>query len=162
MIPLFLGLTAVNLLCLCLTAVLGYMTSAQVRVGQWHVLAGALSAIACCAVHCIVFTYFIATAKWVQHAVTVKGLDPQLVLPTKSFKAQAMPAALLAMMAVFVAAMLGAYTDSYQKSPEIHHIAAIVAIAVNALVPIAEYSAIRRNGELIDGILAKISEQKPQ
>jgi hypothetical protein len=162
MIPLFLGLTAVNLLCLILTAVLGYMTSSGAHVGQWHVLAGALSAIACCAVHCIVFTYFIATAKWAQHAVAVKGLDPQLVSPTRSFKAQAMPAALLAMASVFVAAMMGAYTDSYQTSPEIHHVAAIVAIAVNALVPIAEFSAIHRNGQLIDGILAKIAQQTAQ
>lgn len=162
MIPLFLGLTAVNLLCLIVTATLGYMTTAGMRVGQWHVLAGALSAITCCAVHCVVFTYFIATAKWVQHAITVKSLDADLALPTKSFKAQAMPAALLAMASVFVAAMLGAYTDSYQKSPEIHHIGAIVAIAVNALVPIAEYSAIRRNGLLIDQILGKIASQNAQ
>src|SRR5437588_3816391 len=33
----------------------------------------ALAAILCVAVHCIVATYFMATAKWAQHAVSVKG-----------------------------------------------------------------------------------------
>ena len=77
-------------------------------VRQTHVLFGALATMVCVGVHCVVFTYFIATAKWVQHAVMVKKLDPQLMAPTRSFKMQAFPAALLAMAATFTAAMFGA------------------------------------------------------
>lgn len=160
MIPLFLGLTALNLLCLIATAALGYATASGSAVEQWHVLAGALSAVLCCAVHCVVFTYFIATAKWIQHAVSVKQLDPALALPTRSFKAQAMPAALCAMTSVFAAALLGAYTDSYQRSSTPHHIAAIIAIAINLLSAIAEYRAIARNAALIDDLLGRIREKE--
>lgn len=161
MIPLFLGLTALNLLCLIATASLGYATASGRAVGQWHILAGALSAIICCAVHSVVFTYFIATAKWIQHAVTVKGLDAALTAPTRSFKAQAFPAALSAIAAVFAAALFGAYTDSYGTSSTPHHIAAITAICVNLLAAIAEYRAIARNAALIDQILSMIAGKQP-
>src|SRR3954453_1392181 len=84
MIPLFLGLTAVNLLCLALASVLGFT-----RPGSAHILAGAVAAMVCVGVHCVVFTYFIATAKWAQHAVLTRKLDAQLIPPTRSFKMQA-------------------------------------------------------------------------
>jgi hypothetical protein len=156
MLSLFLALTAFNLLCLLLTAALGYAYGGS-EVTQWHALAGVVATMTCCAVHCVVFTYFIATAKWVQHAVTVKQLDASLVAPTRSFKLQAFPAALLAMLAVFAAALLGAARASYGTSPAYHHVVAWVAVAVNALVAVTEYRAIARNGRLIDGILEQIN-----
>src|SRR5688572_31476284 len=105
MIPLFLGLTLVNLLCLGTATALGYMSLGDGGESKGaHILAGALAALVCVGVHCVVFTYFIATAKWIQHAVLVKRLDPALVEPTRSFKLQAFPAALLAMAMVFATA----------------------------------------------------------
>jgi hypothetical protein len=152
MIPLFLGLSLVNLLSLCVAAWLGYTHHRSV-----HVLAGALATLVCCAVHCVVFTYFIATAKWVQHAVLVKRLDPALVLPTRSFKLQAFPAALLAMASVFLAAVLGAARDNEMVRPTWHWIPALLAIGVNVVVVFIEYRAIARNGRLIDQILANVA-----
>src|SRR3954447_16817 len=126
MIPLFLALSAFNLLFLLITAAAGY----GVMLGQrdWagaHQLGGAVAAIVCCGVHCVVFTYFAATSKWIQHAITVKQLDPALAAPTRSFKAQAFPAALLAMAVVFLTAVLGAATFSYGLRPITHHVMAI-------------------------------------
>jgi hypothetical protein len=156
MLSLFLALTAFNLLCLLLTAALGYAFGGS-EVTQWHALAGVVATITCCAVHCVVFTYFIATAKWVQHAVMVKQLDPSLVAPTRSFKRQAFPAALLAMATVFAAALAGAARVSYGASPTYHHVLAWIAVATNVAVAVAEYWAIARNGALIGDILARIN-----
>jgi hypothetical protein len=158
MISLFLSLTFFNLLCLAATTALGYGVMLGHR--DWagfHQLAGALAAIVCCGVHCVVFTYFIATAKWVQHAVLVKELDVSLVKPTRSFKAQAFPAALLAMAVVFVTAVVGAATFSYGLRPIVHHVLAIAAVVTNLLCGMVEYRAIVRNGALIDRILAQIN-----
>src|SRR3954465_9771930 len=113
MTVLFLILTIINLLCLLGTAVLGYGTAVTADWSGYHQLAGALATICCCAVHCVVFTYFIATAKWIQHAVSVKNLSTEHIGPTRSFKAQAFPAALLAMASVFAAAVVGVITFSY-------------------------------------------------
>lgn len=156
MLSLFLALSAFNLLLLLLTAALGYVYGGS-DVTQWHALAGIVATMTCCAVHCVVFTYFIATAKWVQHAVMVKGLDPALAAPTRSFKLQAFPAALLAMLTVFAAAIFGAARVSYGVSPTYHHALAWIAVATNALVAVTEYRAIARNGALIDRILAQIN-----
>lgn len=157
MIPLFIGLTLVNLLALGAAAALGYAARAGYAAGSWHVLAGALAALVCCGVHCVVFTYFAATAKWVQHAITVKRLDPALAAPTRSFKAQAFPAALLAMAATSVAAVMGAGADNFQGAwPRFHHVFAIATLAVNVVAAAVEYRAIARNGRLIDDILARV------
>jgi hypothetical protein len=121
------------------------------------VLAGALAALTCCAVHCVVFTYFAATGKWVRHAIVVKGLDPALAAPTRSFRAQAFPAALLAVAATFAAAVTGAGADNFGGAwPRLHHALAVGALAVNLLMAGVELRAIRRNGLLIDGVLERI------
>lgn len=160
MVPLFLGLTLANLICLITAAMMGYITAlSNPNMSQWHILAGVLSAIVCVAVHCIVFTYFMATAKWVQHAVDVKRLDPQLAVPTRSFKAQAFPAALGAMAMVFITAVLGAAVDNYGLSRTWHHVLAISAIAANLAAALIEFAAIRRNAHLIDGILELINSR---
>ncbi len=157
MIPLFLGLTIVNLLCLGTATALGYMSRTGGDYKGMHILAGAMAAMVCCGVHCVVFTYFIATAKWVQHAVIVKKLDAELAAPTRSFKKQAFPAAIVAIAIVFAAAFLGAARDNYATPRIWHHSAAIGALAINLFSAIIEYRAIARNGALIDSVLRMIN-----
>ena len=162
MIPLFISLTMVNLLGLCAAGALGYAARAGYAVGPWHILAGAMAALTCCGVHCVVFTYFAATSKWVQHAISVKHLDPSLATPTRSFRAQALPAALLAIAVVFLTAFIGAAADNYHGSwHAIHHALAVTALATNVLVAVVEYRAIDRNSRLIDGILRRIAAAAP-
>lgn len=158
MIRLFLGLTCFNLLSLTATAAIGYGAAlGQSWLGPLHQLAGVLASLACCAIHCIVFTYFAATAKWIQHAVQVKQLDPALAAPTRSFKAQAFPAALAAMFAVILTAVIGVITFSYGIRPLWHQTAALLALAVNAIVARIEYQSIARNAALIDRVLQAAS-----
>ena len=157
MVPLFIGLTLVNLLGLGAAGALGYASRHGYAVGPWHILAGAMAALTCCGVHCVVFTYFVATAKWVQHAVTVKRLDPSLATPTRSFRAQAFPAAMLAIAVVFLTAFVGAAADNYHgRWHAWHHGLAVTAFAINVIVALIEYRAIDRNARLIDGVLARI------
>src|SRR4051812_5339350 len=158
MIQLFLALTMVNLLMLGVSTTLGYLTIAGHDVKSVHILCGALSALVCVGVHCVVFTYFIATAKWIQHAVSVKQLDASLVTPTRSFRMQAFPAAVAAMAIVFIAAVLGAARDNYGIARVYHHASAIAALVVNIGVAIIEFRAIARNAALIDRILAQINQ----
>ena len=159
MLPLFLGLTLVNLLCLGLATALGYRSLGDAGESKGiHILAGAMAAMVCVGVHCVVFTYFIATAKWVQHAVLVKRLEPSLAAPTRSFKMQAFPAALAAMAVVFAAAVLGAARDNYGIARGWHHGFAIAALVVNVIVAAIEYRAIARNGALIDSILERVND----
>jgi hypothetical protein len=157
MIPLFLGLAISNLLAITTTIALGYISvSGAANMRTWHMLSGALTMLLCVGVNCVVFTYFIATAKWIQHAVTVKNLNPQYTAPTRSFKAQALPASLIAILSVFLTAIGGAAADNRFLSINIHHILALCALAINLGCAAIQYSAISRNGKLIDNILADI------
>ena len=162
MIPLFLGLTLVNLLVLGAALALGYLRSADdIPSASRHILTGTLSALVCCAVHCIVFTYFVATAKWLRHAVTVKRLDPSLLRPTRSFRAQAFPAAMAAIAVVFLTAFAGAGADNYGgRWGGWHHALAVSGVLVNLLAAAVEYRAIARNGRLIDDVLARIGARE--
>src|SRR2546423_13619379 len=157
MILLFAGLPAANLICLCLAGALGYIGKSHPDLRQWHQLTGAIAALICCGVHCIVFTYFIATAKWLQHAVMVKHLDTEVITPTRSFKAQALPAALAAIASVVLTVFIGAATLSYEFRGTAHHVLAVIALLINILAAVFEYRAIRRNGSLIDRVLAMIN-----
>jgi MFS family permease len=156
MVSLFLGLTVANVVGLVAALVLGYVARGDEGWRGYHLLAGVLAALLCIGVHCVVFTYFIATAKWVRHAVEVKHLDESLIAPTRSFKVMAFPAALLAMLAVFAAACLGAAHDAYGLARAWHHLAALGAVVVNVTAAAVELRAIGRNGRLIDDVLARV------
>ena len=160
MIPLFIGLTLVNLLTFAVAGVLGYMSVAGIgqNLRGWHMLAGALAGIVACGVHCVVFTYFVATAKWIQHAVVIKKLPESFITPTRSFKRQAFPAAMVAIAVSLIATFSGAARDNRMISQTMHHTVTACAFAVNILVAAIEYRAISRNGRLIDAILATIGE----
>src|SRR5881392_3469642 len=123
MIPLFIGLSLVNLLCLTLATALGYATaSGAADWGRWHILAGALAAIVCCGVHCVVFTYFVATGKWVAHAILVKGLEPKIAEAIRPLRRTAFAAALSVIVLAVITAIVGAAVDNQYVSPVWHHL----------------------------------------
>ena len=160
MIPLFVGLTLVNLLTFAVAGALGYLSVAGTgqNLRGWHMLAGGLAGIVACGVHCFVFTYFVATAKWMQHAVVTKKLDESFIAPTRSFKKQAFPAAMFAIAVSLIATFSGAARDTRMISQTAHHAITAGAFAINILVAIVEYRALARNGLLIDSILAAVGE----
>jgi len=152
MIVLFLGLMLANFASLIATAVLGYA-----GLESWHRLAGSLAAIVCCGVHCVVFTYFIATGKWMAHAILVKGLEPGIAQPTRPLRKAAFAAALGVITLAIATAIVGAAVDNQYLSPVWHHALAMVLLAGNLVAAAVEYRSIRDNGLVIDGILARIN-----
>ena len=163
MIPLFLTLTGINLACLGIAVTLGYLRTGPDQTASRHMLGGIIAAFVCCAVHCVVFTYFIATAKWVQHAILVKRLDGSLATPTRSFRVQAFPVALIAIASVFLTAFAGAGADNYGGGwARWHEVLSFAALVVNGLAVPIEYRAIRRNGELIDTVLERANATSTQ
>ena len=152
MTVLFMGLMLANFICLIGTAAVGYA-----GVMHWHRVFGALAAMVCCGVHCVVFTYFIATGKWIEHAILVKQLEPAIALPTRPLRRGAFAAALSVIMVAIATAIVGAAVDNQYLSPAWHHVMAMVLLAGNVLAAIVEYRCIRDNGLIIGGILKRIN-----
>ena len=149
---LFLGLMLANFVCLIATAVVGYT-----ELLHWHRLFGALAGIVCCGVHCVVFTYFIATGKWIEHAILVKQLDPALAKPTRPLRRSAFAAALSVIALAIATPIVGAAVDNLYLSPPWHHVMAMVLLAANLAAAVVEYRCIRDNGLVIDDILARVN-----
>jgi hypothetical protein len=148
-----------NIAALIATAAMGYAAVGRLISPPIHTVAGVIALILCVAVHCIVFTYFMATTKWAQHAILVKRLDPAIFISSRSFRSVAFAAALCAMAAVFAAAMFGAWVDSHQSNPSLHQFVALGAIFINLLAAIVQARSIQGNGRIIDNILAAIGQQ---
>ena len=152
MTVLFLGLMLANFFCLIATAVVGYA-----GLMHWHRVFGALATIVCCGVHCVVFTYFIATGKWIEHAILVKGLEPRIAEPTRPLRRGAFAAALSVIALAIATAIVGAAVDNQYLSAVWHHVLAMGLLVANGVGAIVEYRCIRENGIVIDGLLARIN-----
>src|SRR5207245_11448099 len=142
MIVLFLGLMLVNFVCLIGTAVLGYVGLSS-GFGSWHRIAGAMAAIVCCGVHCVVFTYFVATGKWIAHAILVKGLEPDIGAPTRPLRRAAVAAALGAITLAIATAIVGEGVDNQYLSGAWHRYLAIGLITGYAVVGSVECDYLR-------------------
>jgi len=105
----------------------------------------------------VVFTYFVATGKWVGHAILVKQLDPKLAEPIRPLRRAAFAAALGVITLAVITAIVGAAVDNQYVSPVWHHLMAVGLLAGNLVAAAVEYRSIRDNGLVIDGILARIN-----
>ena len=131
MIPLFLGISALNIVMLTTCLRLGYGVS---HGRPWASLPVVRSAgdHRGCGVHCVVFTYFMATAKWVQHAILVKHLDPQLAEPRDRSRRKASPPP-CSRWAAPAWRIYRRRDVRYQLRPIYHHVAALLALCVNCV-----------------------------
>lgn len=169
MLTLFLGLHSASLLLLCAVFGMGLMTidSAGKPTGVYHYhLAGGIAAgLVVTLAHVSVYTYFMATTKWLQAACEKCGLDLAThVAPSMSRKRKALWTAMAAIGVTMVTMFAGAGADRTMRPlwpAETHLVIAAVAIAVNLLCAIAEYRFIRAQGKLMDDTLAEVNRESP-
>ncbi len=162
MIPLFLGLTLANLLMLSGAFALGL---AARHLGDGadayaaHLAMGLGAALGTAMTHCVVYTYFMATTKWLEAASDKAGLDRQrFVLQAKAAKSRSFRFVMLAILSTMVTAFGGAATDTVPGWPAHLHITlASVAILTNGLCARAEWLLIRARQALMDEALARIN-----
>ena len=126
MIPLFLGLTLANLLMLSGAFALGL---AARHLGDGadayaaHLAMGLGAALGTAMTHCVVYTYFMATTKWLEAASDKAGLDRQrFVLQAKAAKSRSFRFVMLAILSTMVTAFGGAATVTVPGWPAHLHI----------------------------------------
>jgi hypothetical protein len=162
MIPLFLGLSAANLLLLAIVFGLGLFAvdpagKATTMYG-YHLVMGFAAGLLTALAHLAVYTYFMATSKWLNAAADKAGLDPaRYVSPALARKRRVLPVALGAIGVTMLAMFAGAAADPTVRPwwpAEVHLATAALAIAANALGALMEYRLIRDQGALMDLALA--------
>jgi hypothetical protein len=124
-----------------------------------HFTVGLFTAIGSLLVHCIIFTYFLGTGRWVKEVKLAYHL-PDAPLPrlTRELKRQTFPPALAAMLVTIAAAAAGAGAQHQlpQWPWQLHLALSAAALIVNLWAFRIEYRNIAQNVGVIERVLAEV------
>lgn len=164
MARLFLLLSMLNLAALAATFAVGCL-SKFVDHGWYvtHFSLGLFTAIGTLLVHCIVFTYFLGTGRWVKEVAQAYRLpDEPYPRWTRELKRSAFPPALSAMLVTIAAAAAGAGAQLQHWPWYVHGGLALAALGVNIWAFRIEWRDLRANGQVMDGVMAEVDRIRAQ
>ena len=122
-----------------------------------HFTLGLFSAVGTLLVHCIIFTYFLGTGRWVKEVKLAYDLpDAPLPLLTRELKHKTFPPALAAMVVTIAAAAAGAGAQLQEWPWTVHAGLAVATLLVNAWAFGVEYRNVRTNGGVIEEVLNEV------
>lgn len=171
MIPLFLGLSAANVLLLLISFGLGlFATDAghnPTEMFSYHVAIGIATGLMTTLTHVAVYTYFMATSKWLHAAADKTGLPTgRYVAPSLARKKRIFVIVMAAIGVTILTMIVGAASDPTVPGswvPEGLHMAmAFLSVAVNIAAAAGQFPLIRAQGGLIDEVLAIVNNPLPQ
>jgi hypothetical protein len=128
-----------------------------------HFLCGLFTAVATLLVHCLIFTYFLGTGRWVREVTLAYDLpDEPLYKTTRELKRKTFPPALFAMLIVIAVAAAGGGRQLQGWPYEIHLYGAIGAIVLNFWAYRIEYRNLRRNEEVLAGVYREVDRVRAE
>ena len=162
MISLFLGLSTANLLLLTMVLGLGLFATdaahAPTPLFAVHITLGIASGLMALLTHVGIYTYFMATAKWLQAATDKADLDAShFVAPALSRKMRVLAASGAAITVTMLTMFAGAAADPTMPNllpGGVHMMLAVATLATNLVVAIVQFPHIRQQGLLMDEALA--------
>jgi hypothetical protein len=164
MTRIFLTLASVNALGLVASFLLGVVsklqggvTNAADPIFQIHFWVGLGTALCTLLVHCIIFTYFLGTGRWVKEVGLAYSL-PDAPLPklTRELKRATFPPALFAMLITIAAVAAGAGNQTKAWPWWVHGSLALIALAINAWAFAVEYRNVNINAGVIENVLREV------
>jgi hypothetical protein len=122
-----------------------------------HFILGLATAISTLLVHCLIFTYFLGTGRWVKEVTLAYRIpDEPLHKLTRELKRGTFPPALFAMLTVIAAAAAGAGAQLREWPWQVHLTLATVGLAVNVWACRVEYRNVTINAGVLDQVLAEV------
>lgn len=169
MIPLFIGLSAANLFLMVGVFILGTMSldtsNMPTFMFPYHQAIGVAAGLVCTLTHVVVYTYFMATTKWLRAATDKANLDPAIFIEhAASRKRRSLPVCMLPIVFMMLAMFAGAGSYPHESAlwpREVHLVSAILAIAVNLVAATVQYILIRDQNKLMDGALQIVNRSLP-
>jgi hypothetical protein len=163
MIRIFLVLASLDGLALCASVVLGTLSklrgaqfNEQDQMWMYHFYCGLGSSMLNLLVHCLIFTYFLGTGRWVKEVALAYRLpDEPYPKLTRELKRRTFPPALFGMLIAIgtVAAGAGAQLRAWHWT--IHASLAAATLIINAWAFVVEGRNVRTNAMVIE----KVREQ---
>jgi hypothetical protein len=124
---------------------------------QIHFLTGLFTAIVTLLVHCIIFTYFLGTGRWVKEVGLAYEL-PDVPWPklTRELKRSTFPPALYAMLITIATAAAGTGNQLRVWPWWVHGSLAVLTLAANGWAFVVEYRAVMTNTGVIEAVLRDV------
>jgi len=163
MVPIFLGLTAVNLLLLATVFGLGLFAlddaGAATGAYSYHVLLAIVAGLMATLTHVSIYTYFMATSKWLAAAADKADLAiDTFVTPARQRKRRGFAVVMAAIGLTMIAMFAGAAADTIRAMPDkLHFVLAVIALLANVACALAEYRLIKEQSALMDEALAAVN-----
>jgi hypothetical protein len=163
MTRIFATLAAVDFLLLLLSFAFGMASKLRGALMQddptylIHFALGLAAAVGTLLVHCLIFTYFLGTGRWVKEVGLAYRLpDEPLLKTTRELKRLTFPPALAAMLVTIATAAAGMGRQMQVWPWQVHLGLAIAALLVNAWAFRIEYRDLRLNATILDEVLREV------
>jgi hypothetical protein len=157
MAHLFIILASLNALALTATFLVGLISKfGGVDLLVVHFTLGLFTAIGTLLVHCIIFTYFLGTGRWVKEVGMAYDLPDELPRRTRELKRSSFPPALFAMLITIAAAAAGAGQQVEVWPWWLHLMLAVATLAINLWAFFAEYRDVSLNSAVLDAVLVEV------
>jgi hypothetical protein len=139
----------------------GIHTGAQI---YWvHFLVGLTAAIVNLMVHCLIFTYFLGTGRWVKEVKLAYELpDEPWPRLTRELKRRVFPPALFAMLFAIATGAAGAAAHVQLWPWPVHASLASLTLLVNFWAFALEYSCLKTNAQVLDQVLVEVDRIRLQ
>jgi hypothetical protein len=170
MTRIFTTLALTNALALVVTYALGWWSKLSggvhdpaTSVYLLHFLFGVFTGVGTLLVHCLIFTYFLGTGRWVREVTLAYGLpDEPLYRRTRDLKREVYPRALAAMLVTIATAAAGAGVQLAGWHWGVHFGLATAALLINLVVSYREYLAVAENVTILDRVLAEVDRVRAE
>jgi hypothetical protein len=122
-----------------------------------HFVLGLGAAIGTLLVHCLIFTYFLGTGRWVKEVTLAYRLpDEPWHKTTRALKRRTFPPALTAMLVTIAAAAAGMGRQMQEWPWQVHFALASATLLVNAWAFRIEYRDLELNAGILDQVLTEV------
>jgi hypothetical protein len=122
-----------------------------------HFVVGLFTVLFTLLVHCLIFTYFLGTGRWVKEVARAYGLrDQDLPRQTREFKRRAFPPALFSMLLAIATAAAGAGAQLMVWPWWVHFVLGVLLLAVNLWAYRIEYAVVAANSRVIEQVMAEV------
>ncbi|MEI7685013.1 MAG: hypothetical protein WCL32_08305 [Planctomycetota bacterium] len=122
-----------------------------------HFYLGLTTAIVGLLVHCLIFTYFLGTGRWVKEVgIAYKLKDADLPKTTRELKRRVFPAALYAMLICIVTAAAGAGAQLQAWHWSVHAVLAVFTLLINFWAFRVEFACLSENSQVLVAVLDEV------
>jgi hypothetical protein len=122
-----------------------------------HFLLGLFTAVCTLLAHCLIFTYFLGTGRWVKEVTLAYHLpDVPWHKRTRELKRLTFPPALAAMLVTIATAAGGGGAQMLSWPWELHFGLAIAALVINLWAFRLEYRSVTENASVLEAVLRDV------